>query len=76
MQGQKSLKDRGKIKMKVSRLIRCQEAGKLLGLPGSYVRQLENSGVLRAIRTPGNQRRFSEDDVLKFKRQHLEPKVA
>lgn len=62
--------------MKATRLLRCSEAGELLGFKGSYIRQLERRGVLPSIRDPGNHRRFREDDVLKFKRQHLEPKGA
>lgn len=58
--------------MKGIRLLRCKEAGDLLGLKSAYVRALEKRGVLMAVRDPGGHRRFRLDAVLKFKHEHLE----
>jgi len=42
-----------------------KEAAKILGVHVSSLRRWENEGKLKAIRTPGNQRRFVLEEVEK-----------
>jgi len=44
-----------------------KEAARQLGVSISSLRRWENEGKVKAIKTPGNQRRFDLDDILKLK---------
>ena len=48
-----------------------KEAAKILGVHVSSLRRWENEGKLKAIRTPGGQRRFIIEEVAKSAGQKL-----
>jgi len=51
----------------VSEYIRPGEAAKLLGVSRDSIGRYMEDGILKGIRTPGNQRRIERDSIDAFK---------
>ena len=51
-------------------LLSIGEAARLLGISVDTVREMENSGQIRALRTAGGHRRFRVEDVEALLRRH------
>ena len=47
-------------------LLRPKEAAKMLGVTTTTLREWDKRGVLHSVRTPGNQRRFHENEIKKL----------
>lgn len=50
----------------MGRLLTLKEASEALGVAKVTLRRWDNDGKLKALRTIGNARRYSEDDINNF----------
>ena len=56
-----------------TKLITIAQAAEYLGVSAASLRAWSDRGLLRVYRTPGGQRRFSIDDLDRFKRSMQQP---
>lgn len=50
----------------MNKLLTLKEASEILGVAKITLRRWDNEGKLKALRTVGNARRYSEDDINNF----------
>src|SRR3989344_92774 len=53
----------------MNKLFSIQEVANLLGVSAKTLRRWEEKGILAPHRTPGNQRRYTQEQIDNFKRQ-------
>ena len=53
-------------------LITIKEAAKILGVSESTLRNWDKNGNLKALRTPGNVRRYDKDKLQEFIKNKME----
>jgi excisionase family DNA binding protein len=56
-----------------TKLINIAQAAEYLGVSAASLRAWSDRGLVRVYRTPGGQRRFSIEDLDKFKRSMRQP---
>jgi excisionase family DNA binding protein len=56
-------------------LVSIRIAAEILGCGVSTLRTWDNNGSLKAVRTPGGQRRYRMEDLERFQREGAAPKA-
>ncbi|MGE0791050.1 MAG: helix-turn-helix domain-containing protein [Sandaracinaceae bacterium] len=57
--------------MKTSALLTSTEVASLLGASPTSVKRWADEGLLRCVKTAGKHRRFAQEEVLRFQREHM-----